>query len=215
MAFEIAKSFVIDAPAEKVWAFLVDPRQVASCLPGAAIAEQLDPRTWSGTMKVKVGPVASSYRGKVVFDRLDQSGRRAEIVATGQDTKGKGTADLRLTSTVKERGPSSTEVTTVSRVSITGILAQMGRGMIEDVGDQMFQVFAQRMRAALEAPPSPRSSAGSGETAPATDVARARGGASAEALDLGSIGARAALRRPGTWIAFGLLVLGMYLLLRR
>src|SRR5205807_448674 len=66
---------------------------------------------------------------------------------------GRGGADLRLKSSLATKGPSETEVTTTSRVNITGILAQMGRGMVQDVGDQIFQAFTQRVRAELEAPP--------------------------------------------------------------
>jgi carbon monoxide dehydrogenase subunit G len=151
MAFEITKSFVVKAPPAQVWAFLVDARRVASCMPGAAITEQLDDRTYAGTMTVKVGPVQASYRGKLVFEQLDEAAGRAAIVATGQDVRGKGGADLRLTSSVAGKGDGETEVTAVSKVNVSGILAQMGRGMVEDVGDQIFQTFSQRMRKELEA----------------------------------------------------------------
>ena len=201
MAFEIAKTFTIKAPPASVWEFLTDPERVAKCLPGAAITGKLDEKTWSGTMTVKVGPVQSSYKGKVVFEKLDAAARRAEIVAQGMDVRGKGGADLRLTSSVLEKAPGETEVTTVSRVNVTGILAQMGRGMIQDVSDQMFQIFSQNMRTELEAtlpsvkpvappPPSP------------------------QALDVGSIGARVAVRRPEFWIAIAVAAVVLYLLVR-
>jgi carbon monoxide dehydrogenase subunit G len=222
MAFEITKTFTIQAPASKVWEFLTDPRRVAKCLPGAAVTDQLDEKTWTGTMTVKVGPVQSSYKGKVVFERLDAASRSAEIVATGQDTKGKGGADLRLTSTLKEQPGGATEVTTVSRVNVTGILAQMGRGMIQDVSEQMFQVFSQRMRSELEsatapAAPSPAAPAGPSIAASAPGPSQAlqtRPAAAQEALDLGSLGARVALRRPEVWIALIAIAVVVYLMLR-
>ena len=207
MAFEIAKTFVVKAPPASVWEFLIDPQRVARCLPGAAVNDKIDDKTWSGTMTVKVGPVSSSYKGKVVFEKLDAVARRAEIVATGQDVRGKGGADLRLLSSLKELAPGETEVSTLSRVSVTGILAQMGRGMIQDVSEQMFQVFSDRMRTELE---SAARAQPSGEEAlqPPPPVRP-------EALDLGSIGARAAVRRPGFWIAAaGVAALLGYLLLR-
>ena len=80
MAFEIVKKFVVKAEPKAVWAFLIDPERVASCLPGAAITGKLDDKTWQGTMTVKVGPVQSSYKGKVVFEKLDAAARTAEIV---------------------------------------------------------------------------------------------------------------------------------------
>ncbi len=105
MAMEIAKTFVINAAPEAVWSFLIDLPRVARCLPGAAIGEQLDDKTSTGTMTIKVGPVSSSYQGKVVFERLDAATRTAELVATGQDVRGKGGADLRLTSSLRRRSP--------------------------------------------------------------------------------------------------------------
>jgi uncharacterized protein len=67
MAMEITKTFRVKAPPAAVWAFLTDPQRVARCLPGAALGEQLDDKTYTGTMTVKVGPVSSSYKGKVIF----------------------------------------------------------------------------------------------------------------------------------------------------
>jgi hypothetical protein len=156
---EITQTFVVRAPPDAVWAFLTDPHRVAGCLPGAAITDRVDERTYAGTITVKVGPVSTSYRGKVTFERLEPATRTAEIVATGQDIRGKGGADMRMTSRLVERAPGETEATIVSDVKVTGILAQMGRGMIQDVSDQMFQRFTAAMSAALEsAAPAPAGS---------------------------------------------------------
>ena len=181
MALEIAKTFVVNAAPETVWSFLVDLPRVARCLPGAAIGEKLDEKTSTGTMTIKVGPVSSTYRGKVVFERLDAAGRTAELSASGQDVRGKGGADLRLTSSLKALPGGQTEVTAVSVVNVTGILAQMGRGMIQDVSDEMFQIFSERMRAELEsaggAAGSGRGMGGAGPAVGAAGAGSATGGA--------------------------------------
>jgi len=211
MAFEIVKTFVVRSSPEQVWSFLIDPERVARCLPGAAITGKLDDKTWQGTMTVKVGPVSSSYKGKVAFEKLDPASRTAEIVAQGQDVRGRGGADLRLTSTLAQKAPGETEVTTTSRVNITGILAQMGRGMVQDVSDQMFQIFSQRVRAELE-------SAAPAAAAPAAPPMAAPSPAAApsmpEPLDVGALGARALVRRPVFWIAVAAAAVLVYLLLR-
>ena len=203
MAFEIVKRFVVRSPPNRVWTFLIDPEKVARCLPGAAITGKLDEKTWQGTMTVKVGPVSSSYKGKVAFEKLDAASRTVEIVANGQDIRGRGGADLRLTSTLLPKAPGETEVTATSRVNVTGILAQMGRGMVQDIGDQMFQVFSQRLRAELEAEPE-------AETPAPTASPRAK----PEALDVGALGARAAMRTPLFWVAIALAAGLIYLLFR-
>jgi len=212
MGFEIVKTFVVRSTPDQVWSFLTDPEKVARCLPGAAITGRLDDKTWQGTMTVKVGPVSSSYKGKVAFEKLDAASRTAEIVATGQDVRGRGGADLRLTSTLLQKAAGETEVTTTSRVNITGILAQMGRGMVQDVGDQMFQVFSQRVRAELEKAPAP--AAAPGQPAPAAAPGQPSSAAKPEALDVGAMGARAALKAPVFWVGVVLLAGMLYLLFR-
>jgi len=154
MGMQIEKSFVVNAPFSAVWDFLTDPAKVASCLPGAAITEKIDDRSYAGTMTVKVGPVTAGYRGKMRFERLDRDAGEAEIVASGQETKGKGGADMRMKSKVVERAPGATEVTVTSDVNVVGVLAQFGRGMIQDVSDQLFQKFSTSMRRELETAPA-------------------------------------------------------------
>ena len=149
---EISKSFVVKASPEAAWNFLTDPVRVARCLPGAAITNQVDERTHAGTITVKVGPVAATYKGTMRFERLDPQARTAEIVASGQDMRGKGGAQLRMTSALVERAPGETEVTITSHVNVMGLLAQLGRGMIQDVSDQMFATFVTAARAELERP---------------------------------------------------------------
>jgi carbon monoxide dehydrogenase subunit G len=238
MGMRIEKSFVVQAPAAAVWEFLTDPRRVASCLPGAAITGQLDPQTYGGTITVKVGPVTASYRGKMKFERLDAGAGEAEISASGQETRGKGAADMRMSSRVVARDAGSTEVVITSDVNVVGALAQFGKGMIEDVSDQMFGKFSAAMRRQLEAAPAAAApdaatADATGTAAPAAQMAAANAAAATptaaapptapalprqteEVLDLGAIGTAAAgravgraLRSPVLWIA---IVLALHLL---
>src|SRR5688572_8808841 len=110
MGLRIEKSFTVKAPAPAVWELLTDPRRAAACLPGAAITGQVDERTYAGTVTVKVGPVSTSYRGRVCFERLDAAEGTAEVVGSGQDVRGKGGAAMRMTSRVKETASGETEV---------------------------------------------------------------------------------------------------------
>jgi carbon monoxide dehydrogenase subunit G len=204
-------------------------------MPGAAVTEQLDDKTYAGTLLVKVGPVSASYKGQMTFARLDAQGRSAEIVASGQDVRGKGGATMRLTSKLVERAPDETEVVASSEVNVTGILAQMGRGMIQDVSDEMFQIFSERMRAELEsgAPSAAPSSVAGPDGSPAAgssgSPAASAGApsvpapitpATPEALDAAAIGARVArrsamrlARQPAFWAVILLIAAGVALLL--
>ncbi len=223
MAFEISQSFTLNAPIADVWEFLVDPERVAGCLPGAAITGKEGEDSYTGTMKVKVGPVASSYKGKVQFTNLDRESWTADLKASGQDVKGKGGADMTMTSRLTEQLDGKTEVSVTSQVSITGILAQMGRGMIQEVSDQMFQQFSTAMKAQLEqeaAPATPQSQPA--PAAPAALAAPAVTAPAADVLDVGALGASAGkavlgrtLRKPEFWVVVAVVVAVLYWLIGR
>ncbi len=243
MGMEISKSFVVKAPKAVVWDFLTDPYKVAKCLPGAAVTEKVDDQTYTGTMTVKVGPVTASYRGKLRFERLDEAAGEADLAASGQETRGKGGADMRMKSRVVEKGPAETEVTVVSDVNVMGVLAQFGRGMIQDVSDQLFGKFSEAMRRELETPaaapepapvappapavaegpaPVPAVSAAPVAAAPPPLPPPAPAPAAENVLDVGSLGAAAAgraagrtLRRPVFWIVVIVLALLLYWLFLR
>jgi carbon monoxide dehydrogenase subunit G len=207
MAMEFKQSFVVKAPPDAVWAFLTDPRRAASALPGAAFTEQIDEKTFAGTITVKVGPVATSYRGKARFERLDPATRTVEVVGSGQDVKGRGGADMRMTSQLLERAPAETEVNVSTTVNVTGLLAQLGRGMIQDVSDQLFEKFTAAVRAELE---TSTSSAPTSSAPPAN-----------EPIQAVSFGAELAVRSarrwsssPVFWLGLVVFVLICWLLLR-
>jgi hypothetical protein len=215
MGIPIEKTFIVQAPADAVWDFLTDPRRVAACLPGAAITEQVDDSTYAGTITVKAGPVTASYKGKLHFERLDREAGEAELSGSGQETRGKGGADMRMKSRVVARGPAEAEVVVTSDVNVVGVLAQFGRGMIQDVSDQLFGRFTDCMRGELEGaaeapvagvPPAPSGEAAAAE--PALDVLSLGGAAAGRA-------AGRTLRRPGFWIAVVILALIVYWLFLR
>ena len=152
MGLRFDHAFVVKAPVERVWDYLIDPYRVAPALPGAAVTERVDDRTFKGTITVKVGPVSARYRGTARFDSLDTASRTMALTGSAQDVGGRGGADLKMSSRLAERGSGETEVSVSSEVNITGILAQLGRGMIQDVSNQMFQKFTEAVRAELEQP---------------------------------------------------------------
>ncbi len=142
------QTFFVSARPQAVWEFLTDPYRVATCLPGATITEQVDDRTFRGTIKVKVGPIAAGYKGVVVFERLDPHRWEADLVGHGQDSK--GGAEMRMQSRLESKD-GGTEVRVTTEVKVFGLLAQMGRGLIPSVSNQIFKKFAAAVQAKLEA----------------------------------------------------------------
>ncbi len=133
-----------------VWEFLSDPRKVAACVPGAEISEALDDRRYIGTMKVKVGPVVSSLKGELIIERLDSQNFVIELVGKGQDIKGKGIATMKMVGKLRALPQGGTEVTGSSELSITGLMAQFGSRVIEEISNQMFGQFILNLQKNLE-----------------------------------------------------------------
>src|SRR5271163_5298691 len=138
MAIQIEKTFQVTEPVEQVWALLSDPRRVAACVPGAKITEQVDEKTYKGTISVKVGPSSTDYKGDLEIVRLDTVNHEIEILGKGQDVRGRGSASMKLTSKLHSLEDGGTEVTSVAEVNVVGILAQMGSRVISEVSNIMF-----------------------------------------------------------------------------
>lgn len=150
MAVVIEKKFEVPEPVDKVWEFLSDPRKVVTCVPGAQITEQVDDHTYKGAISVKVGPSVSDYRGQVQIVRSDPAAHEIEILGKGQDTRGKGSASMKMTGKLRALDNGGTEVTSVSELGVVGILAQMGGRMINEVSNIMFNQFTSNFRQMLQ-----------------------------------------------------------------
>jgi len=219
MAMRFEQSFVIQAPIDRVWSFLTDPQRAASALPGAAVTERVDEKTFAGTITVKVGPVKTTYQGRATFEKLDAVAYVAEMTGSGQDVKGRGGADMSMSSRLVQKD-TGTEVSVISDVTVTGILAQFGRGMMQDVSDQLFKKFVEKARAELEQEYSTADVAGS-EPSPVAAPAPSEPRPEPEALDavaLGSAVAASVGRRwissPAFWVAVAVAAAGLYFLFR-
>ena len=154
MPLKTEETFQLRAPADRVWSYLIDPRHVVSCLPGAELTSVQDESTFLGKVKVKVGPVVAAYSGKVVITERDDVARVVRMVGEGKEGAGGGSAKVAITSTVVELPGGMTEVRVTADLDIVGRIAQFGRGMIESVNKQMFRQFADCVRATLESQPS-------------------------------------------------------------
>jgi uncharacterized protein len=151
MAIKIEKRFQVSEPVDRVWAFLSDPRQVVTCVPGAQITEQIDDRHYKGAIRVKVGPSVTDYKGEVEIVRLDPQEHEIEILGKGTDVRGKGSASMKMTGKLSATADGS-EVTSVSELNVVGILAQMGARVIQEVSNIMFEQFMTNFRRKLQEP---------------------------------------------------------------
>ena len=134
---------------------LGDPARVVACLPGAELVETVDERTFVGRVKIKVGPVTASFKGRAQFDELDAAARRVRMSGRGQDTAGAGSATMKMTSEITPLDGGGSRVRVHAEVDVVGKLMQFGRGMMEEVSKQIFGQFAACVAATLSGGDAP------------------------------------------------------------
>jgi uncharacterized protein len=148
MAIHLENEFTVPASADEVWAFLLDPKRVAPCMPGAELTEIVNDRQYKGKVHIKMGPVSLSFNGDVDITERDDAAKRMVMKAKGSELKGKGQAAATVVSSL-ERNGSGTRMRIIQDIEMTGPLAQYGRGMIQDVSGSLMNEFAGRIQADL------------------------------------------------------------------
>jgi carbon monoxide dehydrogenase subunit G len=137
---ELEHQFTVPVPVDRAWEVLLDVEKIAPCMPGAVI-DSVDGDSFTGQVKVKVGPITVAYAGKASFLEKDATAHRAVVEAKGRETRGSGTAAATVTASIADEGGSA-RVTVVTDLAITGRPAQFGRGVLNDVGNKLIGQFA-------------------------------------------------------------------------
>jgi carbon monoxide dehydrogenase subunit G len=137
----IQDQFDVSAPIEAVWLHLLDVERVAPCAPGAELTEVVDDRTWKGKVVVKLGPISMVFVGTVVVEERDEEAHRVVLRATGREQQGRGSATAMVTSTLQPID-TGTRVAFDTDLTLSGLAAQFGRGMVGDICKKMTGEFA-------------------------------------------------------------------------
>ena len=228
---ELTNEFTVGVPVDQAWALLTDLEKIAPCMPGAQLTE-VEGDEYRGNVKVKVGPITAQYKGAATFVSKDDAKHVAVIKAEGRDTRGQGNASAEITATLVPEG-SGTKVTVATDLTITGKVAQMGRGVMVDVSGKLLDQFVRSLEQdvlsgateepAAEAPAAPAAAAAEAAPAP-TDVAaepppakpegvRKIDSPEAKPVDLLDSAGMAVVKRVGPVV--GILVVVLWLLRRR
>ncbi|MEV6208255.1 SRPBCC family protein [Kitasatospora sp. NPDC051914] len=136
---EFTNEFRVSLPVEAAWDLFTDVERIAPCMPGAQLTEVEGDR-FHGTVKVRVGAVAVQYRGTAAFDERDEANRTVRLTASGRDAHGQGNADAHITARLAPDGD-GTRVTVETRLSITGKVAQFGKGVMTDISRKLLDQF--------------------------------------------------------------------------
>jgi carbon monoxide dehydrogenase subunit G len=192
---ELVNDFTVNAPIDHAWHTLTDVERIAPCLPGAQLQE-IEGEHYRGVVKVKVGPITAQFKGQAMFVEKDDDEHRAVLKAEGRDTGGKGNASALITAQLEPVTEEATKVVVTTDLTITGKVAQFGRGALADVSDKLLKQFVHNLETTVlaeEAALQPSEAASDGDAAtPAGGAPTA--GAAEDASGVGPEGGEAAGR---------------------
>lgn len=220
MQFE--NRFDVDAPLDDVWQAVLDVERVAPTVPGAKVLERTSDTAYKVAIKVKVGPMSMTYKGDVEIVERDDEQHRAVMRARAKESRGQGTADADVIM-VLDGTNGHTSATVTTDVDLSGKVATMGQGVLQDVSGRLIETFAKNLAAMLEGKqtepepaPAAASPSSTQEPPPKAEPAPPQ---QEDALDLGSLGGAMAadkLSDPrNLGIVIGVAMLIAYLLGRR
>lgn len=160
---EFQNTFVVQAPADEVWATLLDVERIAPCMPGASVLEQTGEDAYKVAVKVKVGPMTMNYKGDIEILERDADAHRATMRAKAKEARGQGTASASIAMALGEE-EGGTRATIVTTMRMSGKAAAMGQGVIADVATSLTDTFARNLAQLMaggeaEAPAEPERSA--------------------------------------------------------
>jgi len=164
---DLNHEFIVNVPVNDAWVILTDLERIAPCLPGAQLTE-VEGDTYRGQVKVKVGPIVAQFKGQASFVSRDDVAHRATLKGEGRDTTGKGTASAIITAQLTSVAPTSTKCTVVTNLTISGKVAQFGRGALADVSDKLLAQFSENLNQLINSSPAPAATATATSTTTAT-----------------------------------------------
>ena len=151
---DLNHEFIVNVPVNDAWVILTDLERIAPCLPGAQLTE-VEGDTYRGQVKVKVGPIVAQFKGQASFVSRDDVAHTASLKGEGRDTTGKGNASAIITAQLTSVTPISTKCTVVTNLTISGKVAQFGRGALADVSDKLLAQFSENLNQLINSSPTP------------------------------------------------------------
>lgn len=160
---DLNHQFTVAVPVEDAWKILTDLERIAPCLPGAQLQE-VEGDIYRGVVKIKVGPIQAQFKGQASFVERDDTAHKAVLKGEGRDTGGKGNASALITAEMTAVDATSTSVTVNTDLSITGKVAQFGRGAMADISDKLLGQFVENLNTMILSGGSSTESASTTET---------------------------------------------------
>ncbi|MGR7996007.1 xanthine dehydrogenase family Fe-S subunit [Xanthobacter sp. ZOL 2024] len=158
-AHSFDQSFDLPFPPDQVFAVFGAIREVAACLPGAVVEAMPAPDRVEGGMRLKLGPIATTFRGTARISR-DAETRSGVILGAGGDGRSSTQGEIRYRVT-EGAAPGTSRVALTVGYTLKGPLAQFSRpGLVREVAGRLIADFSANLDAHLKGAPAPAAASG-------------------------------------------------------
>src|SRR5262245_45544937 len=161
----LESSFDVPISPDEAWYVLMDVPRVIPCMPGTTLQETVDEASWKATMDVRLGPVALVFATDVHREEADHDALRAVLAADARELRGRGAGKARIESSLVPQD-GGTRVLIRTDLTLSGAVAQTGRGLVEAVSAQLVRSFADCLAAQLAGSSEQASAARSAQSVP-------------------------------------------------
>jgi carbon monoxide dehydrogenase subunit G len=142
-------TYAVNAPADKLWTIVKDIPTVGTCIPGAVDIKEGDDGEYTGTVKIRVGPISLGLNGKLSINSQDAEARSISFTGEGADRKVPGNVRVKISMRVSGEGATS-ELVVDSEANVMGKLGEFGQGIIKRKADGIMKDFGQNLTKLVE-----------------------------------------------------------------
>jgi carbon monoxide dehydrogenase subunit G len=142
-------TYAVNAPADKLWEIVKDIPTVGTCIPGATDIQEGADGAYTGTVKVRVGPIGLGLNGKLSINSQDADARTISFTGEGADRKVPGNVRVKISMAVSGEGATS-ELVVDSEANIMGKLGEFGQGIIKRKADGIMKDFGKNLTKLVE-----------------------------------------------------------------
>lgn len=148
MNAKINKTITVNQPLDTVWNLITDPEKIVSCVPGASLTSKESENEYKGQVEFKMGPVKAKYDGLATFLSRDATTHKMSLKGVGLESKGKGNAEMLMDAVLTEVD-AGTAISLTMDINVSGMMAQFGSRLINDVSGQLLDQFGKNLEAKL------------------------------------------------------------------
>jgi carbon monoxide dehydrogenase subunit G len=138
---KVSHTATIAAPADRVWAVVMDVPAAARCVPGVAAVSKGPDGTFTGSLPVQIGPVRLALDGVISVTARDDAARRGSLRADAKDARLGGSVRATVDLTLREVA-GGCELSIESDLQIAGRIGEFGQPVIKRKADQLLAAFA-------------------------------------------------------------------------